>query len=250
MVADLKTRDAEVLEVSCGEGRILAGLREKGFRVTGTNFGAYPGVPDTLNIHNGVNLLEALPFEDKQFDVVIAMEVIEHIENHRHAIAEMARMVRPGGHLILTFPNVLRVSSRISFLLTGMHKPKRKFIGFDVPVEKSFAFHLYLPELPSLAYLLNAHGLTVEKAIGHHIKIKSLFLYGLLYVPCAVAAAWRFFRKEKHLKRSRQSGPLWRLFMGPAVQCGEKLVVVAVKSDGVDQSDVTPTTRLPGWAKT
>jgi SAM-dependent methyltransferase len=48
--------------------------------------------------------LLALPFPDSSFDVVIASEVLEHIPDDHRAIAEIARVVRPGGRVAVTVP--------------------------------------------------------------------------------------------------------------------------------------------------
>lgn len=48
-----------------------------------------------------------LPFEDDSFDVVIAAEVLEHIPDDGRAIAEIARVVRPGGRVAVTVPRCL-----------------------------------------------------------------------------------------------------------------------------------------------
>jgi SAM-dependent methyltransferase len=48
--------------------------------------------------------LLALPFADASFDVVIAAEVLEHIPDDRRAVAEIARVVRPGGRVAVTVP--------------------------------------------------------------------------------------------------------------------------------------------------
>ncbi len=47
-----------------------------------------------------------LPFRDAVFDVVFAIDVIEHVPDERQLINEALRMLRPGGRLILTTPNV------------------------------------------------------------------------------------------------------------------------------------------------
>jgi len=240
---------ADILEVSCGEGRVLAALKAKGFAVAGTNFGNYPDAPADIPITNGVSLLEGLPFDGEAFDTVIAMEVIEHIENHRKAIAEMARVLRPGGRAILTFPNGHRVASRLSFFLYGIRKPKRKLIGFDTPIEKSFAFHNHVPELPTLAYLLSAHGLEVETLKASSIKAKSYLLYALLWIPGALALANRLMLREKHLIRTGHSRLLWRWMMSPAVQCGESLIVVARKTGRAPAADGQANKHLPRWAQ-
>ncbi|MBW3650963.1 MAG: class I SAM-dependent methyltransferase [Actinobacteria bacterium] len=46
----------------------------------------------------------ALPFPDGAFDRIVAAEVLEHVENDRRAISELARVLRPGGVLAVTVP--------------------------------------------------------------------------------------------------------------------------------------------------
>lgn len=45
-----------------------------------------------------------LPFKDDSFDVLAALDVLEHVEDDSRAVKEWARVLRPGGHIILTVP--------------------------------------------------------------------------------------------------------------------------------------------------
>jgi SAM-dependent methyltransferase len=47
---------------------------------------------------------EVLPFADGEFDTVLSNQVVEHVPDPRAHLAELARVLRPGGHLILTVP--------------------------------------------------------------------------------------------------------------------------------------------------
>jgi ubiquinone/menaquinone biosynthesis C-methylase UbiE len=52
---------------------------------------------------------EALPFANHSFDVVLATEVLEHIPRPELAVAEMVRVLRPGGSVLITTPFIYPV---------------------------------------------------------------------------------------------------------------------------------------------
>jgi SAM-dependent methyltransferase len=53
-----------------------------------------------------------LPFMDQSFDTVISTQTLEHIEEPQRAVAEMARVLRPGGYMILTVPQTWRLHEK------------------------------------------------------------------------------------------------------------------------------------------
>jgi SAM-dependent methyltransferase len=61
------------------------------------------------------NLEKPLPFEDKQFDVVTALDVIEHLDNPHAAIKELIRITKKT--LIISLPNMYYIQFRWHFLL-------------------------------------------------------------------------------------------------------------------------------------
>jgi 2-polyprenyl-3-methyl-5-hydroxy-6-metoxy-1,4-benzoquinol methylase len=103
-VAATGDRD-NALEVGCGEGVIAEKLHQRWRRVAALD------LPDAdLRTHwrerPGPGYLHAdgqrLPFADKQFDVVVAAEVLEHLPDPERGLAEMARVT--AGHLVLSVP--------------------------------------------------------------------------------------------------------------------------------------------------
>ncbi|NIU60939.1 MAG: methyltransferase domain-containing protein, partial [Pseudomonas stutzeri] len=50
---------------------------------------------------------ERLPFPDATFDVVFSHEVLEHVADDRACVAEMVRVTRPGGRIVVFVPNRL-----------------------------------------------------------------------------------------------------------------------------------------------
>jgi SAM-dependent methyltransferase len=94
-----------ILDFGCGTGAMLTHLRRLG-TVEGVD-----GDERAIGFcrsrgESNVHLLESddLPFEDESFDLVTAFDVLEHIADDRGALAEIRRVLRPGGTLMITVP--------------------------------------------------------------------------------------------------------------------------------------------------
>jgi SAM-dependent methyltransferase len=100
----LARRPQHALDVGCGEGRFCRLLRQQQVKVTGLD-----PTPGLLNVAKqrdprGAYLqasAEAVPFPDSTFDLVIAYLTLIDIPDFRSAIAEMARVLTPGGTLLI-----------------------------------------------------------------------------------------------------------------------------------------------------
>jgi 2-polyprenyl-3-methyl-5-hydroxy-6-metoxy-1,4-benzoquinol methylase len=103
----------EVLDAGCGEGygaRLLAELggarRCVGIDIDERTIAAARetyGNGEALEFEAGD--VTRLPFEDASFDVVTCFETVEHVSAQRDAVAELARVLRPGGLLLISSPN-------------------------------------------------------------------------------------------------------------------------------------------------
>lgn len=107
-----------LLDVPAGEGALAARLIDAGFDVRCCDL--YPEIfrLDGVDIHRG-NLDAELPFSDQLFDYVTCLEGLEHIENPQQAMREFARVLKRGGHLIVSVPNILNIEERLKWLLYG-----------------------------------------------------------------------------------------------------------------------------------
>ena len=65
------------------------------------------------------DVTKGLPFDDNAFDAIVAMEIMEHIQDHEVFFKECHRILKPGGSVYISTPNILSLKSRSRFLFTG-----------------------------------------------------------------------------------------------------------------------------------
>jgi len=117
-----------VLEVGCGTGLVLQ--RVAGFARSAKGIDLSPGMLERAR-DRGLDVLEgsatALPFADDTFDVAYSFKVLSHVPQLDVALAEMVRVVRPGGHLVFDIYN--RHSLR--YLIKRVFGPRSTSKQFD-----------------------------------------------------------------------------------------------------------------------
>lgn len=106
----------DILEAGCGTGLLLAEAARVGRSAIGLDLshGMLVRAKERgLRIVQGS--LTALPLPDNSVDLVYSMKVLAHVPPIREAVAEMARVTRPGGHLLLEFynPTSLRYLAKV-----------------------------------------------------------------------------------------------------------------------------------------
>ncbi len=108
----------KLLDVPAGEGALAGRLLSGGFEVQCCDL--YPEIfrLPGVEIRQG-DLRATLPYTDQSFDYITCLEGLEHIENPQQAIREFARLLRPGGHLITSVPNILNIEERLKWLIYG-----------------------------------------------------------------------------------------------------------------------------------
>jgi ubiquinone/menaquinone biosynthesis C-methylase UbiE len=112
--------EARVLEIGCGAGHLTARLAERDLHIeaidsspamveSAARRAREAGFEERATV--GVADVHALPFESSHFDLVVAVGVIPWLHSPADAVQEMARVLRPGGGLVLTADNSARLSS-------------------------------------------------------------------------------------------------------------------------------------------
>ncbi len=162
---------ARVLEIGTTPGQFTGILRQAGYDVAGVDL--FPEqraeLWRSLNVEvRYCNLDEqALPYGDAEFDAVVFSEVIEHLAGSPlPALTEMARVLKPGGRLVLSTPNQMYLKSRLKTLFdVVLARPFESFNEFTRAMglagPQRYYNHSRLYTMQELRWLVERAGLDV-----------------------------------------------------------------------------------------
>jgi SAM-dependent methyltransferase len=163
-----------LLDVGCGEGGSYSEyLVESEVRVFGVDVSELAARTARSKgvVANCASLERMLPFSDGAFDTVICFEVFEHLFDPEFAAREIHRVLRPGGKLLASVPNVGSWRSRVELAALGHFNP-----GGSPVTARQFPWrdpHIRFFNRNSIRAMLEAAGFAVEKQGG----LDTQFLY-------------------------------------------------------------------------
>lgn len=119
LLKDKLSVQTKILDVGAGSGAFIN-------RIT-----KYGGIYSAIEINKDafeLNNVKLYPLDlnnnfandiNEKFDLIICIEVIEHIENPRHFIRQLTQLLDDNGNILITTPNVENIPARLKFLLKG-----------------------------------------------------------------------------------------------------------------------------------
>jgi len=155
-----------MLDIGCGDGRLAGAIKRKNPAaiVHGCDFSTAALARSAgLDRQYAVDLnVERLPEPDDRFDLVVASEVIEHLIHPDLALVELRRVLRPGGHVVVTVPNVAFWRFRLQALCG------------DVPSVTADERHLHSFNASLLQQLVRKAGFDVVRTAGLRQRFETL----------------------------------------------------------------------------
>jgi SAM-dependent methyltransferase len=217
-----------VLDAPAGTGAMSKILRDLGFEVTALEIDR-----DLFRVE-GVGVVSAdmnrgLPFPDASFDHAVCVDGIEHLENPYFTVREFERVLRPGGRLVFSTPNISAFRSRFRFLMTGHHNKGKTPLPEESPTPLD---HINLLTFSECRYALHRAGFAIESVVTNRVKAAS-YPYALLY-PLAALTTAAAFRHEKDPRQRDLNRGIYRQLLSWPVAMGETLIVEARKTASGD----------------
>ncbi|MGH7907637.1 MAG: class I SAM-dependent methyltransferase [Candidatus Binataceae bacterium] len=205
------------LDIGAGDGLSTRMLAARGWRVFATERPAH--APGWVS----ADLDHFLPFRSAAFDLVMMLEVIEHVADVPRIFSEIERVLKPGACAILSTPNRLNVTSRVHYLLSGFYKGRRAPLPYRYTVADGRNWHvLGLNDLHWIAY---GAGLRLE-ALGHsRRKPRAYFYSALLCAPIRIFSWILYGRGAKDAEQRRINRDLYRLMTSASLLMDENLVM-------------------------
>ena len=119
MILELLPEPCRVLIVGAGRGGMAKVLGAHGYDLTNIDLH-----PEHFNVEGQeckqVDVMKGLPFKDNTFDLILAVEVMEHLENPWSFFGEAIRCLDNNGSFVFTSPNVQTIFARWLYLTSGI----------------------------------------------------------------------------------------------------------------------------------
>ena len=201
-----RLRDASALDFPAGNGVTSAQLAALGARVQALDlFPELFRVPGISCRHG--DLSGTYPLEALSLDYAVCQEGIEHVGNQEHVFQEFARVIKPGGRLLMTTPNYSSIKSKLSYLFCeseafGRIMPPNEhdsiWLSPPAPGQQPRVYfgHCFLTGFFRLRLFAKLAGFKLTKIHDSRVNTTSLLFFPLIY-PFVLLHSWRTARRFK-----------------------------------------------------
>jgi SAM-dependent methyltransferase len=155
------------------------------------------------------------------------VEVIEHIENQPQLIREIQRVLKPGGVVVITTPNILNVMSRLRFLFTGFMRGRVRPVHYSS--KPGVAPNIYLIHFYELYYLLFHYDFQIVQLRKTRVKFASRLFSCVCWPFMWLFSLVAVVHAEKDPIQRKYNWQILSYFFHPAVLLSDNLVVKAQK---------------------
>jgi 2-polyprenyl-3-methyl-5-hydroxy-6-metoxy-1,4-benzoquinol methylase len=221
-------RGAKILDAPCGDGEVSVELAKLGFEVSAVDMvdELIPEARAALgNRFRIADMTRPLPWPDASFDAILCIEGVEHLEDAFAFLREIWRLLKRGGILVVSTPNIISLRSRMRFFGSGFYNCDPR------PLDESARHpmhHIGLRTFSELRYMLRTSGFELTAVAATHTK-PITYAYSI-FVPWMWLYTLVAFRKEKSAAQRERNKEIRRTLLSSAILYGENLLLVSRKA--------------------
>lgn len=219
-----KDSQSKIVDIPSGHGAFVLRLKDHGF----TDIVAVD-IENILDFQHEQfsvgDMTKSLPLKDGSVDTLVCIDGIEHVDEQFHFIKEVSRILKTGGELIISTPNISSLRSRWRWLMSGHHHKCKSPLDENNP---NPLHHIGMISLPEMRYLLHTNNLQIETITTNRIKPAS-WLY-LAIAPLSYLYTTLSYQKSgKKDRTSAINQQVKKSMFSLSVLLGETLIIKAIK---------------------
>ncbi|HUT34293.1 MAG TPA: class I SAM-dependent methyltransferase [Planctomycetota bacterium] len=232
LLADVKPK-GRCLDLPAGTGVNIDGIRRAGFEPVAADLFPEKAAGKGAECVR-VDFTQPLPFADGSFAAVLCSEGIEHSPNQLQLVREFARVLRPGGALLITTPNVLNLRARLTYLLTGhpatacLPISEASHVRAVSPQGGIYIHHVFLISYFALRFLLKLAGFGEIRVTTAKYSPTAIALAPVLWLPVRLATG-RLVARLRRAGHPDIAAELISHVMSADMLLGKKLILLARK---------------------
>ena len=209
----------KALDAPAGRGTLAAYMRDLGFDTHCTDVD--PGLLEVGLPFERADLNGPLPYEADTFDLVVCANALHRIAYWRFTLREFARILKPGGVLLISVNNYASIAKRLKFFLCGSLSETNIELSHRQTIDDVKANFRQALLYPMIHHGLEEAGFSVDEVRGQARRLNHYIL-----IPFGVLAyIGSFLQSPKTTRRNRVD-----ITRGPAVCFGGKSIFIkAVK---------------------
>lgn len=228
----LRLPGSMVFDAPAGHGALTKKLLQAGKSVTAGDIDTDKFMLDSKS--DNLELLKldltdpAFSVEEAKFDTAICVEGVEHLENQWILTRNLCRILKPGGFLILTTPNILNFRSRVRYFLEGRYEFfKRPLVCGVSNAHDLDTYHIAPVSYFELQFILEKAGFSIREL--HANKYTSRNAVSMLLRP--IFRMIYEYKDSRDKRRNRGDyAKLYKTIMSDEIYYGETLIIVAEKT--------------------
>ena len=215
---------SKIVDIPSGSGAFVLRLKDHGYN----NVSAVD-IENILEIEHDDfvtgDMTKTFPFEDNSVDVLVCIDGIEHIYEQSFFVKEANRVLKKGGELIISTPNVSSLRSRWRWFMSGHHHKCNNPLDENNP---SPLHHVRMISFPEIRYLLHTSGFRIDAVTTNRVKAIS-WLYAI-YVPFVyLFTSIAYSKAGKKEGTAKINSEIKRTMFSKSILFGETMIVKAKK---------------------